>query len=191
VEHSTVKTIREESRARVRDAVVHAAMQILLEQGQEALSLRKVAAAVGASTQVIATHFADKQGLLDALFARGFAGLTEQTRALPPDAGVAGCMRAYRAFALGRPSLYRLMFTRTEPDYRPGREAKDAAAAALEALVDAIGAPAGTGTASAHFVWAVAHGHVALELADLVHQPPTAESLYEFAIAHVEDALRG
>lgn len=188
--------IRAESRAKAREAVVDAAMEILLTQGQEALSLRKVAAAVGASTQVIATHFADKQGLLDALFARGFAALNEQTRALSSDAGVAGCMRAYRAFALARPSLYKLMFTRTEPDYRPGPDAKEVARTAMQALV-AVPIAGGGATlprpmsaeVSAHFVWAVAHGHVALELADLVHVPRSADALYELAIAHVQGIL--
>ncbi len=203
---STVKAIRAESRARTREAVIDAAMEILLEQGQEALSLRKVAAAVGASTQVISTHFADKQGLLDALFTRGFTALAEATRALPPKAGIAGCMRSYRAFALAQPPLYRLMFTRTEPDYRPGPEAKDAARSALQALVEAIPPPAAPGTtrssgagaspstesatkARAHYVWAVAHGHVALELADFVSVPPTPDDLYDLAIARVEAAL--
>lgn len=201
----TIRSIRDDSRMRAREAVIDAAMELLLEHGQAALSLRKVAAAVGASTQVIATHFADKQGLLDALFTRGFTALAEQTRALPPEAGVAGCMRAYRAFALARPPLYMLMFTRIEPDYRPGPEAKGAARAALVALAEAIPPPAPapggatkTGAAEhaelamkarAHYVWAVAHGHVALELADFVHVPPDADTLYELAIAHVEAAL--
>jgi AcrR family transcriptional regulator len=199
---STIRSIRDESRARAREAVVDAAMDLLLQHGQDALSLRKVASAVGASTQVIATHFADKQGLLDALFARGFTALTEQTKTLPPGAGVAGCMRAYRAFALAQPPLYRLMFTRTEREYRPGPEAKEAARTALEALVEAIAPPASPSSATpeteraevspkarAHYVWAVAHGHVALELADFVSVPPDADALYDLAIAHVEAAL--
>jgi AcrR family transcriptional regulator len=202
---STIRSIRDESRAKAREAVVDAAMDLLLQHGQDALSLRKVAAAVGASTQVIATHFADKQGLLDALFARGFTALTEQTQALPPGAGVAGCMRAYRAFALAQPPLYRLMFTRTEREYRPGPEAKAAARSALEALAEAIPQPASLASetpemegaaevsskARAHYVWAVAHGHVALELADFVSVPPDADALYDLAIAHVEATLAG
>jgi len=199
----SIRSIRDDSRVRAREAVVDAAMELLLEHGQAALSLRKVAAAVGASTQVIATHFADKQGLLDALFTRGFTALAEQTRALPPEAGVAGCMRAYRAFALARPPLYGLMFTRTEREYRPGPEAKDAALSALVALAEAIAPPAsptpetkeGAGVAAlslkarAHFVWAVAHGHVTLELADFINVPPDADVLYDLAIAHVEATL--
>jgi len=151
---------------------------------------------VGASTQVIATHFVDKQGLLDALFARGFDRLTEAVRQLPPGAGVAGCMHSYRTFAVENPQLYKLMFGRLTADYAPGAEAKQSARRCFEALVAALPRVAGAGgrpsagrdeaTAQANLVWAVAHGHVALELADLVVTPPSPDVTFDRAVRAVE-----
>jgi AcrR family transcriptional regulator len=148
------------------------------------------------STQVIATHFADKQGLLDALFARGFDALTDSLQSVPTDAGVAGCMRAYRAFAKDSPQLYKLMFSRLSTDYAPGAEAREAARRCFDALIAALpdlapgtahGARAReAATARATYVWAVSHGHVSLELAELLVTPPSVEEAFERAIRNVE-----
>jgi AcrR family transcriptional regulator len=200
-EAASMQALRQQARTRAREAVIDAADRLLAAEGAGALSLRRVAASVGASTQVIATHFDDKQGLLDALFARGFDALTAAMDDLPDGARVGAAMRAYRAFALDEPHRYQLMFARPVSDYAPGEAAKAAARGALEALVDVVratrraGAPTDPASseadlADAHFVWSVAHGQVALELAGFVSLATGVDELFDVAVARVEQALR-
>jgi AcrR family transcriptional regulator len=63
-----------------RDAVVNAALDVVDNVGVEALTIRAVASAVGAPPMSLYTHFANKEELLDLMFA-------EMTRRLYADPG--------------------------------------------------------------------------------------------------------
>ena len=50
-----------------RDDLVDAAVDLLTRDGAKALSVRKLAAAVGTSTMAVYTHFGNMAGLLEAM----------------------------------------------------------------------------------------------------------------------------
>jgi AcrR family transcriptional regulator len=100
----------------LREALVRAARRLLEKDGIAQLSLRRVARAAGVSPAAPYHHFADKQALLDAIAAQGFAALTEEMRArMAEESDPAGRLDAsgigYVVFAVENPTLFQLMFS--------------------------------------------------------------------------------
>ncbi len=172
--------------------LVDEAGRILSAEGAEALTLRRLAQAVGMSTMPVYTLFGDKRGLLTAMYDEGYRRLGAALEAAgvgveDPLEALAELGYTYRATALANPHLYDLMFGRPVPAFQPDPEAQQVADAAYRPLVDAVqrcldaGQLAG-GEAEriAFHLWAVSHGMVSLELAG--HTPGDAAHAYEEAM---------
>jgi AcrR family transcriptional regulator len=109
----------------LRPALLEAASTQIERIGFEALSLRDLAASLDVSPAAPYRHFADRRALLAGLAADGFKQLGDRALAAiakesTPCARLVAGARAYLAFALQRPELFRLMFvsdllTREEP----------------------------------------------------------------------------
>ncbi len=141
--------------------IVAAARGLLEEGGPEALSMRRLAERVGIRAPSIYKHLADKQELEVALVADGLREFAERCEEAVAGAGepLAALARAYRAFALAHPHLYRLMNDRPLP--------RDRLPAGLEARAAApLIAAAGGDPDRARATWAFAHGMAMLELTD-------------------------
>ncbi|GJF30517.1 TetR family transcriptional regulator [Kitasatospora sp. NE20-6] len=117
-----------------RERVIAAATKLLAEGGREAVSTRAVSTAAGTQAPTIYRLFGDKQGLLDAVAAHGWAQHLEEEAAIRPTGDPVEDLRTgwelNIAFALANPALYCLMYG--EP--RPGGAASPAAAAAFAHL---------------------------------------------------------
>ncbi|MEV1022079.1 TetR/AcrR family transcriptional regulator [Streptomyces sp. NPDC050264] len=121
-----------------RERILAATATLLSEGGEEAVSTRAVGAAAGVQAPTIYRLFGDKQGLLDAAAAEGFAAyLSDKTELEPTDDPVAD-LRAgwdlHLGFGLANPALYLLMFGRR----RPGAAQPPAAVAGFEVLATHI-----------------------------------------------------
>ncbi len=103
----------------LRDALIVAGMKILETRQSQDLGLREVAREVGVSATAVYRHFPDKDALLRAIAARGFAMMAEmQMAASAPAAGAAAFAAvggAYVRFALRYPAIFRLMFSSAPP----------------------------------------------------------------------------
>jgi len=107
--------------------------------------MRRVARAVGITPMALYRHFADRDGLLNALADAGFAELAARMEgaALPadPERQLMGIFELFFDFALEKPRLFELMFLQRRSggrqyprDFRAGRSpTAKFAAAALEA----------------------------------------------------------
>jgi AcrR family transcriptional regulator len=101
----------------LRTALLGEAERTLREQGIDALSLRDLARQAGVSHAAPRRHFADRQALLDALAASGFARLADEVSAAVDDAGedyqarLRAAATAYVRFATRDAALLDLMFT--------------------------------------------------------------------------------
>lgn len=93
----------------LRAVLVRAAADLLEEQGAVVLSLRETARRAGVSHAAPYRHFKDRESLLAAVAADGFALLARSLGAgLRPGASEMG--EAYVRFALEHPQRFRLMF---------------------------------------------------------------------------------
>src|SRR3954470_19407444 len=119
-----------------RERIVEAAAALLDEGGREAISTRAVSAAAGVQAPTIYRLFGDKQGLLDAVAAHGFASyLATKTATEPGDDPVQDLREGWDlhvGLGLAHPALYRLMYARTGPG-------SPAATAAVDVLAKHIG----------------------------------------------------
>lgn len=138
-----------------RGELVAAARELLEEEGEAALSMRRLADRLGIRASSIYKHVPDKATLEVALVAEGLAEAGAALASAGPHLG--SIARAYRAWALAHPHLYRLMNDRPLPRDRlpSGLEAR-----AAQPLFAALG-----DQDRARAAWAAAHGLVSLELA--------------------------
>lgn len=139
----------------LRTALLDAAGEILEQQGLEALSLREAARRAGVSHNAPYRHFANREALLAALAAEGFAELGGALgRAGGPEAGA-----SYVSFALHHPQRFRLMFGGVvSTDAHP--ELREQAARAFDGLqrsFSGTGPPERAAHAAAA-AWSLVHG---------------------------------
>jgi AcrR family transcriptional regulator len=152
----------------LRAALVRAAMELLEESGETALSLRAVARCAGVSPAAPYRHYADREALVSAVATVGYRELAERLAAAHASPStpeeLARVAVAYVQFALDRPALFRIMFG--EPCDRDNDE-RDAATAAVTHYVRAIVErtfPQADAEALATAVWALVHGLAFLHL---------------------------
>jgi AcrR family transcriptional regulator len=149
-------------------ALVRAAMELIEERNESALSLRAVARRAGVSPAAPYRHYADREALVSAVAAVGYRELAERLAAAHPAPSTPGELAsvatAYVQFALDRPALFRIMFG--EPCDRDNGE-RVAATAAVSQYVRAIVErtfPSADPDAMATAIWALVHGLAFLHL---------------------------
>jgi AcrR family transcriptional regulator len=169
-----------------RGDALEVAARLLADHGSEALSVRRVASAIGASTQIIYTLFGGKPGLIEALYIEGFERLSaamDEAKGAPgaPD-HLCEMGAAYRRFAMANPAFYDVMFGRRIPDWHPSAAARDAAHGTFSRLVQAWQACLDAGTLGgttadegARLCWAAIHGATSLDLHGLLEPEGAAE----------------
>lgn len=160
--------------ADVERSLVDAAERLLEADGPSALTVRRIAAEAGVSPMGVYNHFGGKDGVVEALYHRGFDQLRDAFAAVGSDdplADVAEACRRYRAFALGHPTTYAVLFERAVPDFEPSDEAKAHAHASFAELVRLVQRAMDSGvladgdaTVAAQHIWSAGHGLVSLEL---------------------------
>ncbi|OYU16125.1 MAG: TetR family transcriptional regulator [Alphaproteobacteria bacterium PA4] len=151
----------------LRTALLAAALAMLADGGAAALTLRGVARAAGVSAMAPYHHFADRAALVAAVATIGFERLyAEKLAALAaapagPRAALIAGTRAYVAFILANPELYRLMKGSELADRRAYPDLAAAAALPsrkLAALIAGLGPLRVDAAMAAEMLWAFAHG---------------------------------
>jgi AcrR family transcriptional regulator len=99
-----------------RQRIAHAARALLEAEGADAVTMRRVAAAVGITAMAVYRHYADRDALLNALANGGFEKLTKMLDAVGVrgdfESRVKEVLDTNLDFALGQPRLFDLMFLR-------------------------------------------------------------------------------
>jgi AcrR family transcriptional regulator len=97
-----------------RERILSAAAELHRERGLAGVSIRRIAEVVGVTPMAIYRHYRDKDALVDALVAAGFARweqrLARAVDAPDPLGRVRAAMLAYVEFALDEPRTFELMF---------------------------------------------------------------------------------
>jgi AcrR family transcriptional regulator len=156
--------------------LIDAAARVLSEEGRDAVTARRLASEVGASTMAVYTHFGSMDELLLGLWREGFARFGAALDG-PPETSdaVADWVAqgwAYRRFALENRHLYRVMFGDGLSGFHGNDPADEAAAMAtfqsllarLQRAADAGGLVIDDLALAGQVVWSMVHGHMTIEL---------------------------
>ena len=164
---------RSRHREEARRAILDATEAILLEDGIELFSIRKLATRCGFTAPTIYHYFRDKDGLIDALLEERFSRLLQRVRrvALGPDpvANMREHARAFLRFGRGNPAFYQLMMrgprAGEERAVRAAEQAREIMARPLEALLAEGRLYTDDLEAARQSLWAVLHGVISLQIA--------------------------
>jgi AcrR family transcriptional regulator len=159
-----------------RERLCAAAEHLFAEHGPGGVTMRQLAAALGVSPMTPYRYFKDKDAILAAVRASGFARFAQAMKSAflaesEPVAQSREVGRAYVDFALGHPDAYRLMFDFAQPNEADYPELVEAAGAARDMLIRqaegmvAAGRVEGDPVMVAHMLWAALHGTVVLQMA--------------------------
>ncbi len=186
---SRYQLAQQESQDALRRTVLDTASELLVAEGPQALTMRRLAGAMGCSTTVLYTMFGAKDGIADALFREGFERLRRRLEAvpadLPPMERLRGIGVAYRENALAERSYYGVMFEQALPGYRPPPESLALSRASLAVLTETVEACIAAGALRpadpqevTEVLWAAVHGAVSLELAGRFPDLETAQQRF-------------
>jgi AcrR family transcriptional regulator len=160
----------------VRLALLDAAGRLLLQEGADGITTRRLAAMAGTTTQAIYTEFGGKEGIARAMYREGFHRLEARMRAVgetsDPLFDLLQLGRAYRDAAHDSPHFYDVMFGRPIPQFTPDADDLVVSLIAHDLLSRAITRVIGTGAlvdgadaeAVGQWLWTVVHGVVSFEL---------------------------
>lgn len=197
---------RRRSAADRRRQVVAAAKRVVLREGFEALTMRRVAKLSGVSAAALYLYFPDRLSLMAAVADELFQGLLATMREAvaraegdpDPRARLHAVMTAYLDWGLAHPDEYRVIFMTPimgVAGHRPGAPGVPAAPtgqATFAALQNEVARLIGLGVfrpadaqAVAEAIWAAGHGLVSL----LITKPGFPWSPREALIATLADAL--
>ena len=170
----------------LRAALLDAGLELLAEQGVDAVTLREVAKRAHVSHNAPYHHFSGKSALLAGVAARGFERVVAAIQAAvsavdphDPRAAFLALGRSYVQFAVANPSVFRLMFRPelTRPQDHP--ELVAAESRAFGSLMEIIGLcqqhqclPAGDPFAMAACAWSTVHGLATLQVERLLQETP-------------------
>ena len=178
----------------VQQKLLAVTAELVDRDGPSRVTLRDVAAAAGTSTSAIYSLFGGKAQLLTAAIDDGFRSFGESQQEAAPG-GLLGLGRAYRAWALEHPALYRLMFGGALAAYVDCSPTPDVASDSMLPLVEAVTAAQAAGRLRAEdpsvvamAIWGQVHGLVGLELAQMNHPDTDWPGIYEAALDSVARA---
>ena len=128
-------------------------------------SMRALAETLGVGHRALYNHFTDREALLTAIAAKGFAKLAEKLSATTDERSH---LAAYVDFALGNPDLYSVMMERPYRSFNDDEALSAAVDKTIAASLDAIardGDEPDTQRRDVMRVWMLAHGGIALHKA--------------------------
>lgn len=159
-----------------RERLIEAAEHLFAEKGPDAVTMRQLAAELGVSPMTPYRYFKDKDAILAAVRASGFARFADAMEAAyasvaEPVARSKEVGRAYAKFVGEHPHAYRLMFDLSQPGERDypelveaSRRSREMHIAHARGMIDA-GLIKGDPEMVAHMLWSALHGALVLQMA--------------------------
>ncbi len=156
------------------DRVARAALKILCAEGPEAVSMRRVALAVGITPMAIYHHFPNRRALLNSITDREFGKLLGHLQAHPLrgtiEARLAAGIAGYVDYAFAQPRVFDYVFSQPRPGARQfPKDFRARRSPTLNPVADSVAAAMQEGALKKDDVWEVAfaiwahvHGYVML-----------------------------
>ena len=167
--HAPQAERRREQRRQVRRAVLDATEALLLADGVERFSIRRLVERCGYSAPTIYHHFGGKNGLLDALLEERFQKLFRRLRRVPrgddPVAYLREAARTFVRFGLRHPRHYQVLSLPQKTESPPPQsieESREMLERPWVELWEEGRLRAGEVESAGQALWALAHGLIVL-----------------------------
>lgn len=173
--HMTEKTRRDREIQELRDKIIKQSWKIIVDEGWQALSIRKIAEAIEYSTPVIYRYFENKEAIIEYFSKEGFNILFNEMNSLTrceldPAEKLRRIANTYWKFAATYIQHYRIMFGLGIPaceTINSSVEMQDTSNFMIQAIDEILVASANTTTdrlLKLKTFWSTLHGFVAIEL---------------------------
>jgi AcrR family transcriptional regulator len=180
----------------VRESILRAAWALVLKEGWQALSIRKIADAIEYSVPVIYTHFENKEAILQEFLQQGFRLLNQdlqnaKEQAQNPADQLEAMAHAYWNFAFRNKEYYQLMYGLGMPTCETVRQVPELGRfseilqAPIQALISSSRQPETNPLLKFHTFWSMLHGLVSINMVDRTACP---DELHQMVL---QDAIRG
>jgi AcrR family transcriptional regulator len=178
---------RHRQREEARRSILDATESLLVEDGYENFSMRRLADRCGYTAPTIYHYFGDKPGLIDALLDERFGRLLVRLRRVPRATDAADKLRelawAFIRFGLRHPTHYRLLTTPRGNGATPpptAERAREILEGPLRELHQQGRLVGGDFDAAFQSLWALVHGLISLR----IHRPdyPWAKDLADVGV---------
>lgn len=159
----------------LREALIAATRELLIEHGPEGFTLADACRRAGVTTAAPYKHFRDKQEILEEIVLRGFAELTAANAKAVAEGGP-GTIRgitamgiSYLNFAVGQPAVFRLMFGH-KSELKQVKQVDESGRQCLKHVIDEVASygrkhgHSADAEAIALRLWTFVHGASSLEL---------------------------
>jgi AcrR family transcriptional regulator len=166
-----------------RDMVMAAALEIIDRDGADALSMRRLAAALNRDPMILYRHAANKAAVLDGVAESVLAQLDVNPADPDWNAQLRTVARRYRALALAHPHVVPLLVTRplaTPLALRPHGTLRP-----LEDILNLLTRAGFSGPDALHIYRALfgfLHGHILNELQELIDNPEETDDLLRLGL---------
>ncbi len=185
----TYKQAREQGRDLLRRNVIETASRLLVQEGPDALTVRRIAQELDCSTKILYTMFHGKDGVANALYIEGSERLQQTLARVPfvddPTEYLSAMGWAYWNFALENPGFYSVMFGGAIPNFRPCDTSIHKTKIAFETFNKALLQYMDRGMLAkddvetiAKTLWASIHGVASLRLLGHFTTPEEAEDVF-------------
>lgn len=173
------------------DEIVSAGLGIVEERGLSALTMARVAQAVGVKPPSLYKRLRNLPELVRLITTRIVAELAEELDNAsfgPPEARLRQMAGALRGFAHQRPGAYGLLFAHLPDEWRPDAELLARASAPVLRAVEALTGPE-RALEGARLVVAWAHGFIDMELSGVFRLGGDLDAAFEFGMDRLIRAL--
>ncbi len=164
---------REREREELREQILDVAMNILIKEGYDAVTIRRLADEIAYTPGALYSYFKDKDAIIFALVLRASRHLTTVFRAVEsissPLERLWAIGRAYIKFAMEHPEYYDLMFIMSTPiqkmseaEYTEGYAAFHILRSTVQECMQHGYLPRADDNAAAFAMWSFVHGSVSL-----------------------------
>lgn len=184
-----MKTARNEKEVeQVRQKILEGALEIIVKEGFDSLTMRKLGTRIGMTAPNIYNYYAGKDALYISIVIAGFEMLHRALRKAyqgseNPVERAGAMIKAYIQFGMRKPRYYDIMFTRPTPkyndylgtphenlseiEYRISMEIAELALKATEAVIGKVHEPE-LGRMRVVQIWSLLHGMVTLHNSQVV-----------------------
>lgn len=159
----------------LRSSILEAAWQLVVQEGWQALSIRKIAEAIEYSVPVIYDHFVNKEAILLELTKQGFQKLNEELIAAKdgvsrPEEQIEAMAYAYWRFAFENTAYYQVMYGLGIPSCETVNQISELSTFSnliLQPVKEMIAAGKNPGTdpfLKLHTFWSMLHGLISINM---------------------------